>query len=109
MAQARRISACRLCTAMDLHQIIDFGAVPLGNNLQQTQSAARAAARYPLELNRCGQCGHFQLGPIRGNRRVRPFEPEHGAILKSNVGIDHEGGTRALYVIGQSSEICGCY
>jgi SAM-dependent methyltransferase len=62
MAQARRISACRLCSAVDLHEIIDFGAVPLGNNLQQTQSAARAAARYPLKLNRCGQCGHFQLG-----------------------------------------------
>jgi SAM-dependent methyltransferase len=62
MAQARGIFACRLCAAGDLHEIIDFGAVPLGNNLQQTQAAARAAARYPLKLNRCGRCGHFQLG-----------------------------------------------
>jgi SAM-dependent methyltransferase len=62
MAQARGIFACRLCAAADLHEIIDFGAVPLGNNLQETALAARAAARYPLELNRCGQCGHFQLG-----------------------------------------------
>jgi SAM-dependent methyltransferase len=62
MAQARRIFACRLCAATDPHEIIDFGAVPLGNNLQETALSARAAARYPLELNRCGQCGHFQLG-----------------------------------------------
>ncbi len=66
MAQARRIFACRLCAATDLREIIDFGAVPLGNNLQQTQSAACAAARYPLELNRCGQCRHFQLGHAVG-------------------------------------------
>lgn len=62
MGQARRITACRLCAATELHEIIDFGEVPLGNNLQPTADAARAAARYPLNLNRCGQCGHFQLG-----------------------------------------------
>ena len=62
MAQARRITACRLCAATNLHEIIDFGEVPLGNNLQQTRVAALAAERYPLELFRCGQCGHFQLG-----------------------------------------------
>jgi SAM-dependent methyltransferase len=62
MAVTRKISACRLCAARDLQEIIDFGALPLGNNLQETSSAARAAARYPLELNRCTSCGHFQLG-----------------------------------------------
>ena len=62
MAAVRRIAACRLCAATDLHEIIDFGEVPLGNNLQETAVAARAAARYPLDLHRCGACGHFQLG-----------------------------------------------
>ena len=62
MARARKITACRLCAATVLHEIIDFGELPLGNNLQETSSAARAAARYPLKLNRCKNCGHFQLG-----------------------------------------------
>jgi SAM-dependent methyltransferase len=62
MAATRRIAACRLCEATDLVEIIDFGEVPLGNNLQETSSAARAAARYPLDLCRCARCGHFQLG-----------------------------------------------
>jgi SAM-dependent methyltransferase len=62
MAGTRRIAACRLCAATDLDEIIDFGEVPLGNNLQETSSAARAAARYPLDLYRCAECGHFQLG-----------------------------------------------
>jgi SAM-dependent methyltransferase len=62
MTAMRRIAACRLCAATDLDAIIDFGEVPLGNNLQETSSAARAAARYPLDLHRCAECSHFQLG-----------------------------------------------
>lgn len=58
----RRIAACRLCQSMDLSEQVDFGAVALGNNLQETAEAARAAAAYPLNLNRCGDCGHYQLG-----------------------------------------------
>jgi SAM-dependent methyltransferase len=58
----RKIVACRLCGADELQRYIDFGDVPLGNNLLDSQEAARAAASYPLDLDRCGACGHFQLG-----------------------------------------------
>lgn len=58
----RPITNCRLCGSPDLQPYIDFGAVPLGNNLQETPEAARAAASYPLELHRCRACSHFQLG-----------------------------------------------
>jgi SAM-dependent methyltransferase len=57
----RKISACRLCSGTDLAPYINFGAVPLGNNLQTTPEAARAAETYPLALMRCRTCGHFQL------------------------------------------------
>lgn len=57
----RRIEACRLCGAHDLRPYVDFGEVPLGNNLQEDIEEARAAARYPLDLARCGVCKHFQL------------------------------------------------
>lgn len=58
----RRIAACRLCGGKQLNPYIDFGQVPLGNNLQETAKAARSAKAYPLVLERCGSCGHFQLG-----------------------------------------------
>lgn len=58
----RAITSCRLCGAGQLQRYVDFGDVALGNNLQETREAALAAATYPLELNRCSTCGHFQLG-----------------------------------------------
>lgn len=61
MAGTRLIDFCRLCAGTDLTRIVDFGLVPLGNNLLETAAEARAAAQYPLSLNRCGCCGHFQL------------------------------------------------
>jgi SAM-dependent methyltransferase len=61
-AAAREIVKCRLCAGSDLRQFISFGFVPLGNNLQESAESARAAGSYPLDLMRCGDCGHFQLG-----------------------------------------------
>lgn len=58
----RRITECRLCGSRSLSEQVDFGRVPLGNNLQETEAAARAADAYPLNVMRCGECGHFQLG-----------------------------------------------
>jgi SAM-dependent methyltransferase len=63
MAEAvRTIGACRLCGDTGFERQVDFGSVPLGNNLQASAEEARLAAAYPLELNRCATCGHFQLG-----------------------------------------------
>jgi SAM-dependent methyltransferase len=58
----RRITVCRLCGCADLRGFIDFGDVPLGNNLQTKVEDALAAPSYPLALTRCADCGHFQLG-----------------------------------------------
>lgn len=51
-----------MCAGGALSRQVDFGEVPLGNNLQESAEAASAAASYPLVLNRCCACGHFQLG-----------------------------------------------
>jgi SAM-dependent methyltransferase len=58
----RPVDACRLCGSEHLSLLIDFGDVPLGNNLQDIPGTALSAAAYPLQLNRCSECGHFQLG-----------------------------------------------
>jgi SAM-dependent methyltransferase len=62
MTTGRVIDACRLCGSAELGKIISFGDVPLGNDLRESAEEARASAEYPLELFRCGSCGHFQLG-----------------------------------------------
>ena len=61
-AAVRPIRACRLCGSAGLSPFVDFGDVPLGNNLQESRAAALAADAYPLDVNRCIDCGHFQLG-----------------------------------------------
>ena len=58
----RSIDECRLCSGRDLLPYLDFGEVPLGNNLQESSEAAAAADVYPLRVRRCAECGHFQLG-----------------------------------------------
>lgn len=60
--EVRAIVACRLCGSGDLSHYVDFGNVALGNNLQESSAAARAASSYPLGLKRCAECGHFQIG-----------------------------------------------
>jgi SAM-dependent methyltransferase len=62
MAAFRKIVTCRLCRSADITDYVDFGSVPLGNNLQARIQDALAAATYPLNITRCGTCGHFQLG-----------------------------------------------
>jgi SAM-dependent methyltransferase len=58
----RRLEKCRLCGSSDLGRFVDFGQVPLGNNLQVSAQQAKAADAYQLDVMRCRGCGHFQLG-----------------------------------------------
>tara|TARA_B100001057_G_C22865893_1_gene956472 strand:- start:618 stop:1874 length:1257 start_codon:yes stop_codon:yes gene_type:complete len=58
----RHINKCRLCGSLDLNLCFDFDKVPLGNNLSDTQLDAKNVDKYPLYVNRCSNCKHFQLG-----------------------------------------------
>lgn len=55
------IKSCRLCSNNSLQRFVDFGNVPLGNNLKKSQKEAVTANTYPLQVNTCCKCGHFQL------------------------------------------------
>ena len=57
----RLLERCRLCDSSNLELYFDFGAVPLGNNLAESRDDALIADTYPLSVNRCGACNHFQL------------------------------------------------
>ena len=55
------IKKCRLCEAETFSNLINFGEVPLGNNLQTTVKKAVSSDQYPLQVLNCKQCNHFQL------------------------------------------------
>ena len=55
------IKKCRLCESKKLSPIVDFGSVPLGNNLQSKLEKSKKALRYPLKIMQCQICNHFQL------------------------------------------------
>lgn len=57
----REIGACRLCGCDAPERYLDFGRLPLGNDLREDAASARDAATFPLAVNRCSACGHFQL------------------------------------------------
>lgn len=57
----RRILNCRLCSNDKFEKIIDFGKLPLGNNLIKSLNRSLHAKTYPLAVQRCKRCGHFQL------------------------------------------------
>ena len=56
-----KIRNCRLCESNDLTKIVDFGEIPLGNNLQKNFQKAINAEVYELGLNCCDNCKHYQL------------------------------------------------
>lgn len=54
------INECRLCNGK-IKDIIHFGNVALGNNLEKNISKAKKSRKYPLSINKCIECNHFQL------------------------------------------------
>lgn len=55
------LTNCRLCNSSNLHSVIDFGHIPLGNNLNFSIEESLKSEKYPLVVDRCNSCGHFQL------------------------------------------------
>jgi len=52
---------CRICDAPELDLILDLGEQPLANSFLTSGSGALHEPMFPLELCRCGSCGHIQL------------------------------------------------
>jgi len=57
----KSILICRLCQKNNLKNIFDFGLIPLGNNLQSDKNKSLNIEKYPLSINQCIDCKHFQL------------------------------------------------
>lgn len=59
--KVQEITNCRLCGSSSLKTLLKFPDVPLGNNYQENKNIALGADEFPLQVNNCGSCNHFQL------------------------------------------------
>jgi SAM-dependent methyltransferase len=59
-----KVNECRLCHSKKLQIIVDFGNIPLGNNLQIRKKNSLVADKFPLCLLKCKNCSHFQLSAM---------------------------------------------
>ena len=56
-----KIKKCRICKNKNISLILNFGLVPLGNDLNKSKLKALKSTKYPLKLMKCKKCNHFQL------------------------------------------------
>ena len=61
MNKSKKITNCRLCNSKKLFSLINFGKVPLGNNLTNSKKSAHKTDTFNLCIVRCNLCKHFQL------------------------------------------------
>ena len=58
--QYKKIIKCRLCSGK-IKKILELPNVPIGNDLQKNKIKSLSLAEYPLVINKCKSCNHFQL------------------------------------------------
>ncbi len=61
MIKGKITKNCRLCNSINLEKFINFGNVPIGNNLLNSKKKSFSVDKYPLKVLRCKKCNHFQL------------------------------------------------
>jgi len=62
VASSRPITACQICGAGALESILFLGYIPPVNTMPPIGAAPEEQPAFPLELLRCGACGHAQIG-----------------------------------------------
>ncbi len=62
MNYAKLIKTCRLCKSDKLKTILNFGSLPLGNDLGKSVSDSKKKNTYKLIVKQCIKCKHYQLG-----------------------------------------------
>jgi len=56
------ITNCQICDSKDVSPVLFLGFIPPVNTMQAIGSKPREYPSYPLELVRCHNCGHVQIG-----------------------------------------------
>lgn len=51
-------TTCRLCDSPDLEKVVDMEPIPVSENYCADSETGKQAARYPVDLYMCRNCGH---------------------------------------------------
>jgi hypothetical protein len=62
MPQSRPITRCQICEGTGLQSVLFLGYVPPVNTMPPLGKPPEEQTAFPLELVRCGDCGHVQIG-----------------------------------------------
>jgi SAM-dependent methyltransferase len=60
----KQVEKCRACGSAEFEQVMDFGFMPLANNLGYSKHQAIEAERFPLILLACKECTLLQLSVV---------------------------------------------
>ncbi len=61
---SKKHTNCRVCDSSDLTKYLNLGQMPLANNNETCQTAAKITAKFPLEALFCNNCGLSQLSEV---------------------------------------------
>lgn len=61
MDSVKTIKSCRLCDSSDIYEILNFGEMPLSNNLRDSADLDKEEFTAPLRAFQCRACGSNQL------------------------------------------------
>lgn len=87
----RELKTCRVCNSADLLNYLDLGLMPLANNLARTADAARATARYPMQVLYCQDCSLSQLTVV-----IDPQEMFSNYAYRSSISTAYLEHCRAM-------------
>jgi len=59
-AKVSHRETCRLCDSRNVELVVKLEAIPLSENYCEDSETGRTAARYPVDLYMCADCGHVQ-------------------------------------------------
>ncbi|MBM4133160.1 MAG: class I SAM-dependent methyltransferase [Nitrospira sp.] len=108
-----RVTACRVCAAAPLADVLDFGTVALANSYLPDAAAAAMEPRYPMALCLCQACGHLQI-----NEEVPPADlfrnylyvtgtsdavHQHGRLLNASLSAVLPSGRQAAPFIVEAA------
>ncbi len=60
----KRRKTCRVCWSKNLVKVFDLGMTPLANSYLSKEDLDKPEVFYPLILNRCSDCGNYQLAHV---------------------------------------------
>ena len=72
-ATSTPVTQCQICGAGALDPVLFLGYIPPVNTMPELGSVAVEQPAYPLEILRCGGCGHVQIGLIVAPEVLFPY------------------------------------